>query len=157
MMRRQSSSHPSPWGTRETKKRIVDALKSENSEMYFYTGDIAVTGCAKVNYAKIQELYAPKHVMNKFHPNLKRLIECKMHMTGPFKETAKVTNELEPWYSSSKNTSRAYTLLHNTYLFHSSRISRMTAEDIWKSQPEFQKCPLNDFKKYNRKYENIGF
>ncbi len=26
----------------------------------------------------------------------------------------------------------------------------MTAEDIWKSQPEFQKYPLNNFKKYNR-------
>ncbi len=26
----------------------------------------------------------------------------------------------------------------------------MAAEDIWKSQPEFQKYPLNDFKKYNR-------
>jgi hypothetical protein len=64
------------------------------------------------------------------HLNLKRLIECKMHMTGPFKEMAKATKELEPWYSSSKNTSRAYTLLHNTYLFYSSRISRMTAEDI---------------------------
>ncbi len=80
MMRRQSSGPSSPWGTRETKKRIVDALKSENSEIYSYTGDIAVTGCAKVNYAKIQELYTPKHNMNKFCPNLKRLIECKMHM-----------------------------------------------------------------------------
>jgi hypothetical protein len=59
-------------------------------------------------------------------------------MTGPFKETAKATKEFEPWYSSSKNTICAYTLLHDTYLFHSSRISRMIAEDIWKSQPEFQ-------------------
>jgi hypothetical protein len=107
MMRRQSSSPPSLWGPGETKKRIVDALNSENSETYSYTGDIAVTGCAKVNYTKIRELYAPKHEMNKFFPNLKRLIECKMHMTGPFKETAKATKELEPWYSSSKHTSRA--------------------------------------------------
>jgi hypothetical protein len=150
MMRRQSSSPPSPRGTGETKKRIVDVLKSENSEIHSYIGDIAVTGCAKINYAKIQELYAPKHEMNEFCPNLKRLIECKMHMTGPFKDVAKLTKKLEPWYSSSKNTSGAYTLLHNTYLFHSSRISRMTAEDIWKSQPEFQKYPLIDFKKCNR-------
>jgi hypothetical protein len=150
MMRRQSSGPPSPRGTGETKKRIVDALKSLNSEIYSYTGDIAVTGCAKVNYAKIQALYAPKHEINKFCPNLKRLIECKMHMTGPFKETAKETKELEPWYCSSKNTSRAYTLLHDTYLFHSSRISRMTTKDILRSQPEFQKYLLNNFKKYNR-------
>jgi hypothetical protein len=93
--------------------------------------------------------------MNKFCPSLKRLIECKMHMTGPFKETAKVTKELEPWYSSSKNTSRAYTLLHDTYLFHSSRISRMTSEDVWKSQPEFQKYPLNNIKKYNRNMKKL--
>jgi hypothetical protein len=151
MMRRQSSGPPSPWGTGETKKRIVDALKSENSEVYSYTGYIAVTaGCAKVNYAKIQELHVPKHEMNKFCPNLKRLIECKMYIMGPFKEMAKAAKELEPWYFSSKNTSCAYTLLHDTYLFHSSRISRMTAEDIWKSQPEFQKYPLINFKKYNR-------
>jgi hypothetical protein len=26
----------------------------------------------------------------------------------------------------------------------------MTAENIWKSQPEFQKYPLNDFKRYNK-------
>jgi len=74
-----------------------------------------------------------------------------MHMKGPFKETAttKVSKELEPWYSSVKNTSRAYTLLHDKYLFHPSRISRMSAEDIWKSQLKFQKYPLNDFKRYN--------
>ena len=76
---RHSSGPPSPWGTGETKKRTVDALKNENSEIHHSTGDIsaATGGCAKVNYAKIQELYAPKHEMNKFHPNLKRLIEVR--------------------------------------------------------------------------------
>jgi len=60
------------------------------------------------------------------------LIESKMHMKGPFKETTttKASKELEPWYSSIKNTSRAYTLLHDKYLFHPSRISRMSAEDF---------------------------
>ena len=139
---RHSNGPPSPWGTGETKKRIVDAPKNENSAIHRYTGDIsAATGCAKVNYAKIQELYAPNHEMNKFCSNLKRLIESKMHMKGPFKA----------WYSSVKNTSHAYTLLHDTYLFHPSRISRMSAEDIWMSQPEFQKHPLNDFKRYNKR------
>ncbi len=101
---RHSSSPPSPWGTGETKKRIVDALKNENSEIYRYTGDISAAkgGCAKVNYAKIQELYASKHEMNKFHPNLKRLIESKIHMKVPFKETAKASKELEPWILASR-------------------------------------------------------
>jgi len=103
-----------------------------SSEIHRDTGDIsaATGGCAKVNCAKIQELYAPKHEMNKFHQNLKRLIESKIHMKKPFKETAKASKEHEPWYFSIKNTSCAYTLLHDKYLFHSSRISRMTAEDI---------------------------
>jgi len=128
-MMRHSNSPPSPWGTGETKKRIVDALENENYVIHRYTGEIsAATGCAKVNYAMIQELYAPNHEMNKFRPNLKRLIEStQMHMKGPFKEktTTKVSKELEPWYSSIKNTSCANTLLHDKYLFHPSRISRM--------------------------------
>ncbi len=33
----------------------------------------------------------------------------------------------------------------------------MTAEDIWKSQPEFQKYPLNGFKKYNRNMKILVF
>ena len=138
---RHSNGPPSPWGTGETKKRIVDAPKNENSAIHRYTGDIsAATGCAKVNYAMIQELYAPNHEMNKFCPNLNRLIESKMHMKGPFKETAttKVSKELEPWYSSVKNTSRAYTLLHDKYLFHPSRISRMSAEDFGSSNLNFR-------------------
>ena len=56
-MMRHSNGPPSPWGTGETKKRIVDALKNENSVIHHYTGDIsAATGCAKVNYVKIREL-----------------------------------------------------------------------------------------------------
>jgi hypothetical protein len=69
------SGPPSAWGTGETKMRIVDALKNENSDIHLYTGDISATGCAEVNYAKIRELYAPKHEMKFFCPNLRRLIE----------------------------------------------------------------------------------
>ncbi len=48
-----SSSPPSPWGTGETKKRIIDALKNELSDIHLYTGYITTNGCAKVNYATI--------------------------------------------------------------------------------------------------------
>ena len=42
------SGPPSPWGTGETKKRIVDALKNELSDIHLYTGDIRTnSGCAK--------------------------------------------------------------------------------------------------------------
>jgi hypothetical protein len=69
-------------------------------------------------------MYAPKHEMKKFHPNFKRLIESKIAMKGPFEMKAK------PWYTSSKNTSLAYTLLHDMYRFNTSKINSMKAEDI---------------------------
>jgi hypothetical protein len=91
------SGPPSPWGTGETKKRIVDALKNELSDIHLYTGDITTnSGCAKVNYAMIRQMYAPKHEMKKIRPNFKRLIESKKAMKGPFEMKAKVSKEIEP-------------------------------------------------------------
>ncbi len=149
------NSPPNPWGTGETKKTIVGALKNENSDMHLYTGDISATGCAKVNYAKIRELYAPKHEMKNFCPNLKRMIEYKMMKTGPFMVPAKNNESLSPWYTSSKKTSLAYTLLHDMYRFNSIKINRIQAEDIWKSHPQFQQYPLEDFKRYNKNMKNL--
>jgi hypothetical protein len=54
MRHSNGSGPPSPWGTGEAKKRIVDALKNESSEIHYYTGDIAATGCAQVNNPKIR-------------------------------------------------------------------------------------------------------
>jgi hypothetical protein len=36
-------------------------------------------------------------------------------MKGPFEMKAKASKEIEPRYTSSKNTSLAYTLLHEKY------------------------------------------
>ncbi len=47
-----SGSPPSPWGSGETKKRIVDALKNEHSDIHLFIGDETTTGC-KINYADI--------------------------------------------------------------------------------------------------------
>ena len=148
-----SSGPPSPWADGETKKRIIDALKDEHSDIHLLIGDETTTGCA-VNYAKIQEVYAPKHDKNRFRQNFQRLIKNKKEMTGPFKVMTstkkKSTNEIEPWYTSSKRTCLGYTLLHDMYVKQPNVINPMTAEEIWKSQPEFQKYPLQDFKKYNK-------
>ena len=95
-----SSGPPSPWKSGETKKRIIDALKNEHSDIHLHIGDETTTGYA-VNYAQIRELYAPKHDRTKFRQNLQRLIENHKKMTGPFKEMTckkKSTNEIEPWY-----------------------------------------------------------
>ena len=95
-----SGSPSSPWGSGETKKGIVDALKNEHSDIHLFISDeTCSTGC-KINYAEIQKRYAPKHEMTKFRQNFKRIIESKKNMTGPFKETAKKKkNEIEPWYT----------------------------------------------------------
>lgn len=147
-----SSGPPSPWKSGETKKRIIDALKNEHSDIHLHIGDETTTGYA-VNYAQIRELYAPKHDRTKFRQNLQRLIENHKKMTGPFKEMTskkKSTNEIEPWYTSSKKTCLGYTLLYDMYVKQPNIINPMTAEEIWKSQPEFQRYPLVDFKKYNK-------
>jgi len=142
---------PSPWGSGETKKRIVNALKNENSDIHLFISDKTCTTGCKINYAEIHKRYAPKHEMAKFRQNFKRLIESKKNMTGPFKETAKKkSSETEPWYTSSKKTCLGYTLLHDMYLNQPNIINHMTAEEIWTSQPEFQKYPLDDFKRYNK-------
>jgi hypothetical protein len=102
-------------------------------------GDDTTTG-STINYAKIQDVYAPKHEKNRFCQNFKRLIESKKKMAGPFKETTskkKSTTEIEPWYTSSKTTCLGYTLLYDMYLKQPNIINHMTAEQIWTSQPEF--------------------
>ncbi len=95
--------------------------------------------------------------MKKICSNFKRLIESKIAMKGPFKMNAKASKEIEPWYTSSKNTSLAYTLLHDMYHFNASKINSMKAEDIWKSHPQFRHYPIDNFKKYNknRKYWSL--
>ncbi len=75
-------------------------------------------------------MYAPKHEMKKKCPNFKRLIESKIAMKGPFKMKAKASKEIEPWYTSSKNTRLAYTLLHDMYHFNASKINSMKAEEF---------------------------
>jgi hypothetical protein len=62
------SGPPSPWGSIEIKKRIIDALKNELSDIHLFIGDetrTTTTGRG-INYAWIHELYAPKHDMNNF-------------------------------------------------------------------------------------------
>ena len=41
------------------------------------------------------------------------------------------------------------------YRFNSIKINRMKAEDIWKSHPQFQQYPLEDFKRYNKNMKNL--
>ena len=140
---------PSPWKTKN-KTRIIAALKNEQSDIHLLIGTCNCSGYTNVNYTKIQERYATTmQDMKIFRPNVKRLLESMIKMTGPFKETVKARSEIEPWYTSSKKTSLAYTLLHDLYRFNANDINRMTAEQILWSHPQFMRYKLNDFKKYN--------
>jgi hypothetical protein len=147
---------PSPWKTGKTKTRIIEALKNEKSDIHLLIGIRNSSGYTNVNYAKIRERYATTmHEMKHFRPNVKRLLESMINMTGPFKETVKERSEIEPWYTSSKKTSLAYTLLHDLYRFHASEINCMTAEQIWSSHPLFMRYELKDFKKYNANMKKL--
>ena len=141
---------PSPWKTGKTKARIIAALKNEQSDIHLLIGTRNASGYTNINYGKIRERYATAmQDMKKFHPNVKRLLESMVKMTGPFKEEVKAKSEVEPWYTSSKKTSLAYTLLHDLYRFNVSEIKNMTAEQIWSSHPQFLRYKFDDFKRYN--------
>jgi hypothetical protein len=48
-----------------SQKRIIDALKNKRSDMHLLIGDETTTG-GTINYAKIRDVYAPKHEKNRF-------------------------------------------------------------------------------------------
>jgi hypothetical protein len=151
------SGPPSPWGSGEKKKRIIDALKNELSDIHLFIGDetrTTPTGRG-INYARIHELYTPKHDMNNFCQNFKRLIEHKKNKTGPFTETKKKSDKNEPWYMSSNKTCLGYTLLHDLHLKKWNIINPMKPEEIWKLEPEFQKYLLKDFMTYNKNMKSL--
>jgi len=137
-------------GGQEKQRRESLMLWKISCLAYICTLEISLPTAVQRSTTRIRQMYAPKHEMKKFHPNFKRLIESKIAMKGPFEMKAKVSKEIEPRYTSSKNTSLAYTLLHDMYRFNTSKINSMKAEDIWKSHPQFRQYPINDFKKYNK-------
>ncbi len=116
-------------------------------------GDIT-TGCKNINCERIKEVYAPKHNMINFPPDLKILFEPKMTKTGPFKMKAKSGVEIERWYTSSKNICKTYTLLHDLYHFNKD-IHNMKMEDLWSSHHLFKRYPLTDFKRYDNNMKNL--
>jgi hypothetical protein len=143
------SSLPSPWGPEKQRREFLMLQKMRTSLHWRYL-------CHRL--CKGQLCKDPRVVcqyeMKNFCPNLKRLIKNKMMKTGPFMVPAN-KESLSPWYASSKKTSLAYTLLHYMYRFNSTKINRMTAEDIWKLHPQFQQYLLKDFKRYNKNMKHL--
>ena len=148
---------PSPWAIGQTKRRIIDELNKETSDIHLYYSDHSTDGKYVINYSSIRDKYAsPNHNMKKFRPNVKRLIESCVKKTGPFKEeSVNDTNKVEPWYTSSTNTSLGYILLRDLYRFEATRMNNMSAAQIWAAHPQFQLYPLDDFKKYNTNMKKL--
>ena len=148
---------PSPWATGDTKRRIIDELKKETSDIHLYYSDRSNNGKYEINYSSIRDKYAsPNHDMKKFRPIMKRLIDSFAKKTGPFKEeSANETNKVEPWYTSNKKKSLGYILLHDLYRFEATRMNNMPAAQIWAAYPQFQLYPLDDFKKYNTNMKSL--
>ena len=91
-----------------------------------------------------------RYNMSNFKENLKRLLKHHLGKTGPFEAEG-----VEPWYTSAKHISRAYSLLFMLYMDEKkSRISRgISVEEIWESHPQFQLYELGKFKTYNKNME----
>ena len=144
---------PSPWGNSKAKQRIIDELKDDKSDIHLLIGSYNATSFSNVNFVRILEKYAHnRYKMSNFRENLKRLLKHYLGKTGPFK-----VEGVEPWYTSTKNVSRAYSLLFMLYMDKkkSSKISGMSVEEIWASHPQFQLYELDKFKTYNKNMETL--
>jgi len=144
-----SEGPPTPWRTSSAKQRIIDELKDITSDIHLLVGQYTATDFSKVNFRQILQKYAgnKQYKMSSFRENIKRLLVHLLKKTGPFK-----AEQVEPWYTSAKNVSRAYSLLFALYMEpnHSQKIRGMSAEQIWKSHPQFQLYELEKFKTYNK-------
>lgn len=137
---------PSPWKSSKAKLRIIDELKSEASDIHLFIGTFTTSDFSNVNINEMHKRYAGKYKKSRFRENVKRILRHYLMKTGPF-----APETVEPWYTSVKNVSKAYSMLYMLYMdSNKSRvISSMPIEQLWESHPEFQNYDLEKFKTYN--------
>ncbi len=140
---------PSPWGTSKSKQRIIDELRKgpETSPIFCWIGSYSEEDWSEVKFEKIRDKYASnQYKMSNFKPNVKRLLTKLAAKTGEF-----APEQVEPWYTSAKNMSKAYCLLYTLHMDpkKSCIVNTMTARQLWESHPEFQLYALEKFKTYN--------
>ena len=143
---------PTPWGSSKAKQRIIDECKDESSDIQLSIGPYTHSDFSQVNFKQILHKYAAdKYKPSLFRENMKRILRHLLDKSGPFKAEEK---KAEPWYTSTSKSSKAYALLFLLYMNPDSRkarvISDMSAEQIWRSHPEFQQYELEKFKTYNK-------
>ena len=149
---------PTPWGSSSAKKRIIEELKEENSDIHHHIGRYTSTNFDNVKFSALLRIFAGnKYKLSLFRGNMKRLLVHFLHKTGPFEgggtEEGGNQVEVEPWYTSAKNVSKAYALLFSLHMNPNTFriISQMSAEEIWKSSPLFQQYTLIEFKRHLKK------
>ena len=145
-----SALSPTPWRDSREKQQIIIELKDESSGIHLMIGRYSDKDFKNVNFSQILHEYASnKHKLSNFRANLKRLLIQKLNQTGPFKIAG-----TEPWYTSAKNVSKAYSLLFQLYMAPSkshAAVANISDEELWKSHPQFQLYDLDKFKKYNKR------
>ena len=149
-----SDGPPTPWGSSTAKKTIVAELKEETSDIHLLVGNYTTTDFSKVNFRQILQQYAgnKQYKMSNFRENVKRLLRHLLAKTGPFKP-----EKIEPWYTSAKNVSRGYALLFALYMDpeESRKLAGMSAEQIWRSHPQFRLYDLEKFVKHNKDMKEL--
>ncbi|KAL7428545.1 hypothetical protein ACHAXH_001399 [Discostella pseudostelligera] len=148
---------PTPWGKSTAKMRIIDELSDPTSDIHLHIGQYTATNFENVNFKALLQIYADnKYKPGNFRENTKHLLMHLHNKTGPFKEIADghQKNKVEKWYTSVNNVSKAYSLLFSLLMNDaaSTSLSRLTVEEIWKSDPHFQQYELEKFKEY---YKNM--
>ena len=134
---------PSPWKNSKAKKLIIEELRKETSDIHLLLGNFSATNFKDVNFKQILSIYAKnKYKPGLFRENMKRLLKQFLSKTGPFKSPG-----VEPWFTSTKNVSRAYALLFKLHMDPKSSlvVGKMTAEEVWRSHIEFQWYDLETF------------
>ena len=78
---------------------------------------------------------------------MKRLLLHFLAKTGPFKSEG-----VEPWYTSTANVSKAYSLLFMLYMNYEKcrEIETMTVKELWESDPLFKQYPFDSFQTYDK-------
>lgn len=138
---------PSPWKNSSAKRKIINDLKDDSSDIHLFLGTYGPDNWKQVKFDEIRNLYAERYNKNNFRENLKRLLLHFQNGTSDFSPEKE-----EKWYTSPGNVSAAYSLLFSLYMnpTYCKVLKQMTPEDVWESHEQFQRYSLEDFMIYNK-------
>ena len=145
---------PTPWGKSSAKTRIIRELNDPTSDIHIYLGHYTENDFKNINFRKILEEFAGNNYkLNLFRDNMKRLLVHLEKKTGPFNENKP---KAEKWYTSVNNVSKAYSLLFTLHMDEKAHrsLARMSAKEIWQSDPIFQQYEFEKFKDYLKNMAN---